>query len=106
MADWPPVADDVLRGCMEAFAQAAQHRPAAGGSYPVRGVFTAAHQVVQVQAEGEVSSVAPAIGLRFAEWPVAPEPGDAVDIAGATYEVVDVQPDGQGGATAILKRAE
>jgi len=70
------------------------------------GVFDRAHEVVTTGGDGlERSSVAPVLGIRLVEWTPHPVYRDAIQIAGESFTVHDVQPDGQGGADVILKAA-
>lgn len=105
---WNDAADDVLAACMDVFGDAHSVDFAA----PVvvksafgtgRGVFDAAHELVDTGGEFPVSTTAPVLGIRLSEFTVVPEMGNEVVIDGANYRIDDVQPDGQGGAKLMLK---
>jgi len=88
------------------------YRPAAGGAFDVDGVFDRAYKGLVVDAGGEpaISTVAPVLGVRLAQFPAPPAQDDtvlirkAIDGQDAVFMVVDVQPDGHGWARLILSR--
>lgn len=107
----PDLADLALKAATDAFAVPATYKTlvsAPGGpDLAVRGVFDAAHEVVELGDEGAAaSSTAPVLGIRLADFAgVTPAQGDEVVIDANTYEVYDTQPDGPGvGMQLLLKR--
>ena len=69
-------------------------------------VFDAAHQVVELgEVDVPIDSTAPVLGVRLSDFPTAPSQDDTAVIDGGTYRVVSVQPDGQGGAMLVLRKA-
>lgn len=72
--------------------------PGAPSGETVRGVFDEAHEEVSIDAGVQVSSVSPMIGVKLDTFTTAPVQGGRFLIQGTTYAVVDVRPDGQGGA--------
>lgn len=105
---WPELTNEILSECMDAFGVPVRHRPAAGGSHDRVGIFSGAHRSVTFQGEVEVSSTSPALGIQLATWNPAPVTEDAIDVLAGpgqgTYEVDDLQPDGEGGSSLVLKR--
>ncbi|MBF0305774.1 MAG: hypothetical protein HQL41_09020 [Alphaproteobacteria bacterium] len=101
----------VLGPAMGVFGGTAMFTPGGGAPMPVTGVFDAVHRLVEVDmgqnASGTlaVSSTAPAFGIRLKDFPAAPEQGDGLRWGGVDYQIVDIRPDGQGGAQLILQRA-
>tara|TARA_R110002074_G_scaffold253081_2_gene425070 strand:- start:16479 stop:16814 length:336 start_codon:yes stop_codon:yes gene_type:complete len=105
---WNEAADDILAACMDVFGDA--HTVAFVAPVVVnaefgtgRGVFDAAHELVEMGGEGPVSTTGPVLGIRLSEFTVPPVEANEVVIDGATYRINDVQPDGQGGAKLMLK---
>ena len=72
--------------------------PGASSGETVRGVFDAAHEEVSLDAGVPVSSVRPMIGVKLDAFSTPPVQEGTFLIRGKTYSVVDVRPDGQGGA--------
>lgn len=98
----------VLRPAMTAFRHDATVTPTKSQpgqpAYPARGVFS--NRTIEVATEqGYVTSREPVLGIRLDEFAVPPVQDDRVALAGVSYLVHDVHPDGQGGADLILKRA-
>lgn len=98
----PARLDLALQGGLRHFAGPVTYRPATGGSFSVDGVWEAAHKELDLGGETVVSTVSPALGVRLVDFPVEPLVGDQFDREGNTYEIDDVQPDGQGGAKLIV----
>lgn len=71
----------------------------------VRGIYQAAHQMVEIVQDAPVSSIRPVLTVRAADLPESPQEGDGVEVAGESFRVVDVQPDGFGMLKLVLQRA-
>jgi hypothetical protein len=69
------------------------------------GVFTAAHEAVDVSAGVPVSSTQPVLEMREQDMPEGIEEGDAVTVRGVSYVVADVRPDGYGVLKLLLHKA-
>ena len=78
--------------------------PGASSGETVRGVFDAAHEEVSIDAGVPVSSVSPMVGVKLAAFTTPPVQGGTFRIQGTDYAVVDVRPDGQGGAECPLHK--
>jgi hypothetical protein len=90
---------------MDEFGGPATYMPAAGGSFPISGVFDEAYRDLEMVDEGEgVNTVVPVFGVRLSAFPSAPVQGDKVSILSVneTYIVNDVRPDGHGHAKLML----
>ena len=79
-------------------------RPAAGGTYQVRGIFRAAHVALDGEAEAGISETEPRLGVKVADLPAPPLTEDQVEVpeGGTLYDVIDVQEDGEGMADLML----
>lgn len=107
--DWD---QDVLAPMMssDVFGEAVQptYRPAAGGSFPIDGVFDSGFKGLVISADGEpnIATSQPVIGVRLAQFSALPLKSDKIDITikgqVVTYMVADVQPDGKGHAVLPL----
>lgn len=104
---WLDDADGVIAEAMEAFGEPVSFEPPvvvdpaspSGG----RGKFDAAHEAVDIGGEAAVSSSAPVLTVRIADFIMAPTDGTRLTVRGERYEVLDPQPDGQGGLKLVLK---
>ena len=72
--------------------------PGSSTAQSVRGVFDAEHEEIDLGTGVPVSSVGPVIGIKLADFDPEPVQDGTFVIQGKTYSVVDVRPDGQGGA--------
>jgi len=101
----------ILRPNMQIQGEEAVYQPASSDSNPpdaftIRGVWSGPHQAINLSAEGpEYSTTQPSLGVRLADFDTAPRQDDIIIIFGTYYQVIDVQPDGQGAATLILQLA-
>jgi len=68
-----------------------------------RGVFDAAHELVDLGGEAAVTTTGPVLSIRLSDFDVAPQQDNEVTIDGTLYRIYDVQPDGQAGAKLLLK---
>ena len=66
----------------------------------LKAVFEAAHQFVDLSSEMPVSTTAPGALVRLADFPAEqqPERDGVLTVEGKDYTIVDIQPDGEGGA--------
>jgi hypothetical protein len=101
----------VLAPAIQVFGEPATYTPDGGSPTAVTGVFDAAHKLVTVDMGEEsfhtagVSTTAPAFGIRLKDFPVPPEQGDGLRVRDTDYVVMDIHPDGHGGAHLILQRS-
>lgn len=101
---WPALADRALRTAIATFGQTVVYHGDGANPVTLTGIFDAAHESVELDVAGvPVSTRQPELGLRLADLPVAPQQGDHLEIDGTAYVVVDVRPDGQGGARLALQ---
>ena len=102
--DWDAL---VLGPCLDTFGVPATYMPLRGASFSITGVFDRYHVEVTLDpAQGvPVSTLRPIIGVRDSVFATQPAQGDKVLVAGATFEVIDTQPDGHGHTILKLKIA-
>lgn len=72
----------------------------------VDGIFDEAHKTVDVSTGVPVSTVHPQVEFQSGKLPWPVRQGDILEIRGARYEVMDVQPDGFGHVVVPLHRKE
>lgn len=80
------------------------HLEGQGQALPGRGVFTAAHESVDVSSGVAVLSVQPVLEVAQRELPTTPTEGDAVTVQGQLYLIVEVRPDGHGFLKLLLHK--
>lgn len=109
---WSDLAEAALRIVLDTFGEPVLYHPrgddgAARTPFALTGVFEAAHQLVDLGGETPLSSVHPTLSVALSDFPAndPPRPDDELAVADGAWRVFEVQPDGQGGALLILKRA-
>jgi hypothetical protein len=113
--EWPDLANIVqLRGQSALGESATYTRPARGGDpeygpYPIRILFSAAHEELNFEDGIPVSSVRPQAQVHAADITAMnlnrPLQGDLLTARGVDYVVVDVRNDGEGDTTLVLHKA-
>ncbi len=101
MTEWATLADRVLKATNRVFGENVTH---VQGMQTLREIFDEAHEIVSIADGVPVSSVAPVLGVRLADFNQKPDFGDTFTIRGKGYRVVDIKPDGHGGAELILEK--
>ena len=96
------LAGEVLDRCLAALGEAVEYLPADGPSASISGVFDGPHQDVDPQTGAVVSSVQYSVGIRLSDLSAEPAQNDHLIVRGREYVVIDVRPDGQGGASLRL----
>ena len=66
----------------------------------LKAVFEEAHEFVELGSGEPVSTTKPAALVRLADFPAdnQPERDGVLTVAGNDYTIIDIQPDGEGGA--------
>ncbi len=105
MMDWSSL---VLSPAMLVFGQPITLAPVASQpgkpAYAAQGVYASKAVQIPLEDGGYHSTVQPTLGIRLADYAVAPMQGDTIAIpALGAFEVVDIIPDGQGGADVVLR---
>ena len=100
--DWDQA---VLGPVMAVFGEPVTYCPAAGGSFPITGVFDEAYRdLLLVDDSAGITTETPVLGVRLAEFPAPPLQNDTLTIGsvGCTYAVREVRLDGHGYAKLML----
>ena len=105
MNDWSQAVDGLLIACRNTFGIPVRYNPTDSDPIDTIGIFDAAYEAVEIDTAGvAVSTRRPVLDFRLQDLGVEPEAGELVAVNGATYQVMDVQPDSQGGVRLILHR--
>jgi hypothetical protein len=72
--------------------------------FEIVAVFDSAGALVDVGGVLQ-RTTEPQLGVVLADFTTAPKAGDSVTVDSVAYDVFDVEPDGQGGATLRLRKA-
>lgn len=102
--NWPGAVDRVLGAALSEFGEAVTFTPATGPALAVSGVFNNVWREIDAASGLPVSSNQPNLGIRLSDFPTPPIEGDKFLIRLATFRVVDVQEDGEGGAKCLLHK--
>ncbi|MCP4352294.1 MAG: hypothetical protein GY795_43100 [Desulfobacterales bacterium] len=96
----------VAKPCLKTFGQIALYKPQGRDAFNINGIFDAAHTVIESDGLAEYSTTRPMFDVSLADFPATVEPvqGDLIEISGANYKVVDIQPDGVGMVKLLLNR--
>lgn len=81
------------------------YRPHGGAPFTARGVFGDPPELIMLGDGVEVESSGPQLFVDLVDFDPEPARGDELDVAGGTYTVSDVDPDGDGGALLKLEVA-
>jgi hypothetical protein len=101
--NWSDLTDTILKHTSETFGERVVYWPAEEPSFEIMAVFDAAFQMVDAGG-AMVQSTQPRLGVRLSQFSQDPREGDRVEVRGTIYDVVEFQPDGQGGASLMLHR--
>lgn len=104
---WHDQQDAMHKICMDVFGTPATYGRGAV-SISFKPVYDNSYVEVDPNTGIAVSTTSPMIGVRLADLKELGEPmrGDVVKIDGRTYQVVDSQPDSEGGADLILQEED
>jgi hypothetical protein len=101
---WPELIAAVNGALVDTLGEPTTYAPASGGPVTAKGIVDMAYVRVDVGTAG-ASSSAPAVFYRLADLPIDPDDDNPeITINGRSYEVIEVQKDGQGGVLLLLHR--
>ncbi len=102
--DWEAATESVLDITTKSLGIAATYTPTVGDPVAIKGVFGNAH--VEVGSNPPISLVAPVLTIQLSDLESDPANGDEVTVRGIDYRIIDVQKDGEGGASLVLQNDE
>lgn len=70
--------------------------PAAGGTYPISGIFKRSFEVVEIDGGTPTTSTRPTVWLQRTSLPADPLQGDRVTVDGETWTIEDAQRESAG----------
>lgn len=102
---WPSLVEQMDRACLKSMGVAIQYVPALGAAVDLEhAIFDASYIRVDAGQAG-VSSATPMVFVRLSDLPSDPAQDDPnVIVDGVTYQVTEIQKDGQGGVRLILHK--
>lgn len=74
------------------------YEPYGGAAFDLVAVFAAEGVRVELSSGVAQESVAPRLGVHLEDFATPPAAGDSFTVGGIPYRVVEVRPDGEGGA--------
>lgn len=105
---WDDMQAPMLDACMSALGTAVTYRPKDSDEETEidKAIFDNAAIDVDFGNGGPMQTTQPWLGVKVSDLPGDPQVGDRVTAKGTNYEVVKVEPDGQGGARLTLRETE
>lgn len=94
---WDSLAALVNEAARDTFGVTVVYTPAPSGpSQTLTGIFDAPGQLIATSGSVPVQTTAPMLDIVAADLTVTPAQGDSLTVGGNTYEVAQVEPDGNG----------
>ena len=108
MSEWPNITESILGISMTVFGTPFTFTPNGGQPENLTGVFDDEHEEVDLDVTGDaaLSTHSPRIGVRISDFSIPPGRGDRIERSNISYEIFDVQRDGQGGTVLILHEVD
>jgi len=78
--------------------------PKQGTRFKVKAVFDNEFENFDAQTENVIASNQPAVGVQLSDFPACPKKGEVFIVKNKPHKIIDVQEDGQGGATIFLHK--
>lgn len=94
----------VLNHAKKNFGEPCIHFSSMGGQFNFTGIFDNETQSVDPDTEKLISATQPSLGVNLFDFVTEPKEDDQIQIRNLRYRIIDVKPDGQGGATLLLHR--
>ena len=112
MTDWIDAISNLHDACRNVFGTQVAYIPSVekrpeyeGIPIEITAIFDDNREVVDISAVGvDVVARRTVLDVILADLGIEPKEGDAVEINGVTYQVVDVQPDGYGSSVLVLSQ--
>jgi hypothetical protein len=98
-ADWSNAVDGLLAACRDLFGVPVVYTPTGMPPVTITAIVDITPEISAISATGiPISTAQSTLSVRLADLPQEPQQGDLVTIAGESFQVIDYQPDGLGGA--------
>lgn len=103
MSNWKNLTSGLLSRCVDTFGQTATYIPKGGEpEFEVDGIFDRPFLNVEIGQDNSHQSTAPTFGVKALDMETDPQDGDQIIIDGITFNVFEVQEDGQGHIKLLL----
>lgn len=102
--NWLELTDALLTQATSTFGERVVYWPASEPSFEITAIFDATFQMLEPGGNAMIQSTQPRLGVKLSDFACPPAEGDRVEVRGTIYDVVEYQPDGQGGAMLMLQR--
>lgn len=90
---------------LASFGQPVTYLAVSGSSFSLTGIFDRSSTELNLGPGAPISSTHPTLSIRLSDLlPLKPVRGDQIQIGLTIYKVIDVQEDGQGGASLRLQK--
>jgi hypothetical protein len=100
---WDEIPNMLMDNAVEIFGVDCVFNPKDGGeSSEFKAIFDNKYTVVDKPTGMSIQTSAPNISLNLSDLSQTPKKGDEVVIGEKTYQIKEINPDGQGGAKALL----
>jgi hypothetical protein len=106
MKDFRDRTSRILNHAKKNFGDPCVLNPDSDEPFPFDGIFDNAHMMVDVDTEQPVSATHPTLGVNLFDFEVEPTRADQVQLRNLIYKIIDILPDGQGGATLVLHQVD
>lgn len=105
MVDFRDRVDRVLNHCKRVIGEDCVYISPSGSEHPIRGIFGNEHNVVDPDTERVISANQPMLGINLFDFKdIDLSRKGKVRIRNLTYNIYDIQDDGQGGSELYLHR--
>lgn len=99
---WTDLTKHCNRIIRDVYRETVLYTPQGGAAVTIGCPFDKAYKNVTIVDGTEISTTRPVIDVVLTDLTVAPRHGDAVVVAGESYHVSDVQPNGHGTVQCFL----
>ena len=98
-ADWSNAVDGLLTACRDVFGVPVVYTPTGMSAVNIVAIVDITPEISAISATGiPIATASSTLSVRLADLPQEPQQGDLVTITGDSFQVIDYQPDGLGGA--------
>ncbi len=100
---WIDLAAGVIESAQSTFGESVTYTPAGGSPSTIVGIFNDIFEAID-QNSGGIMSARPTLGVAVADFGTLPSPGDAFTIRSVSYEIEEIQRDGEAGLVLHLHK--
>lgn len=93
----------ILKNSINVFGELITHSPQAVEPYTFKAIFDNESSVIDPNSGMAVMLEKPQINVLLSDMKVVPKKGDTIAVRSKNYKIEQIKPDGQGGASIMLK---